>query len=68
MSEETGIVSMARDGKLTRYLDAKSLTILLTEIFSPEQHHRGMTLREMLMGDEGKSAKRRKDGRNKNEE
>ena len=68
VSEETGIVSMARDGKLTRYLDAKSLTILLTEIFSPEQHHRGMTLREMLMGDEGKSAKRRKDGRNNNGE
>lgn len=35
VSEETGIISMARDGKLTRYLDAKSLTILLTEIFSP---------------------------------
>jgi len=35
VSEETGIISMARDGKLTRYLDAKSLTILLTEILSP---------------------------------
>ena len=35
VSEETGIISMARDGKLTRYLDAKSLTILLTELFSP---------------------------------
>ena len=35
VSEETGIISMARDGKLTRYLDTKSLTILLTEIFSP---------------------------------
>ena len=37
VSEETGIISMARDGKLTRYLDTKSLTILLTEIFSPER-------------------------------
>lgn len=37
VSEETGIISMARDGKLTRYLDAKSLTILLTEIFAPER-------------------------------
>lgn len=36
VSEETGIISMARDGKLTRYLDAKSLSILLTEIFAPE--------------------------------
>lgn len=37
VSEETGIISMARDGKLTRHLDAKSLTILLTEIFAPER-------------------------------
>lgn len=35
VSEETGIISMARDGKLTRYLDTQSLTILLTELFSP---------------------------------
>ncbi len=41
VSEETGIISMARDGKLTRYLDAKSLTILLTEIFAPERQRRG---------------------------
>ena len=47
VSEETGIVSMARDGKLTRYLDAKSLTILLTEIFTPERRH-AMTLRELI--------------------
>lgn len=36
VSEETGIISMAREGRLTRYLDAKSLTILLTEVFSPD--------------------------------
>ena len=36
VSEETGIVSMAREGRLTRYLDAKSLTILLTELFAPD--------------------------------
>ena len=36
VSEETGIISMARDGKLTRYLDTKSLTILLTELFMPD--------------------------------
>lgn len=35
VSEETGIISMAREGKLTRHLDAKSLTILLTELFAP---------------------------------
>ena len=37
VSEETGVISMAREGKLTRYLDAKSLTILLTELFTPER-------------------------------
>ena len=36
VSEETGIISMAREGKLTRYLEAKSLNILLTELFSPD--------------------------------
>ena len=36
VSEETGIISMAREGRLTRYLDAKSLTILLTELFAPD--------------------------------
>ena len=36
VSEETGIISMAREGRLTRYLDAKSLNILLTELFTPD--------------------------------
>jgi len=36
VSEETGIISMARDGRLTRHLDEKSLSILLTELFTPE--------------------------------
>ena len=36
VSEETGIISMAREGRLTRYLDAKSLTILLSELFAPD--------------------------------
>lgn len=38
VSEETGIISMARDGKLTRHLDAKSLTILLTELIAPDRN------------------------------
>ena len=55
VSEETGLISMARAGRLTRYLDAKSLTILLSELFAPdsltptwlsmirrkEEHHEG---------------------------
>lgn len=38
VSEETGIISMAREGKLTRHLDARSLNILLTELFTPERN------------------------------
>ena len=37
VSEETGIISMAREGRLTRHMDGKSLTILLTELFTPDQ-------------------------------
>ena len=37
VSEETGVISMARDGRLTRYLDTKSLNILLTELFTPDR-------------------------------
>lgn len=36
VSEETGIISMAREGRLTRYLDTKSLTVLLSELFAPD--------------------------------
>ena len=62
VSEETGTISMARDGKLTRYLDAKSLTILLTEIFNPARR-RGDTLRDMIFND-GTDVERRKEGQN----
>ena len=31
-----GIISTAREGKLTRHLDAKALTALLTDLFAPE--------------------------------
>jgi diadenylate cyclase len=36
VSEETGIISFAREGRLTRHLDTKSLTILLRELFVPD--------------------------------
>ena len=28
---------MAREGKLTRHMDARSLTVLLTELFTPDR-------------------------------
>lgn len=37
VSEETGIISMAREGRLTRYLDAKSLTTVLGEYYGLEE-------------------------------
>lgn len=38
VSEETGGISLAQDGKLTRYLDAKMLKELLTQILLPKPH------------------------------
>lgn len=35
VSEETGIISYARDGKLVRYVDHDTLQALLTELFCP---------------------------------
>ena len=41
VSEETGTISMAHDGHLTRYLDAKTLSGILTELLPSEDapHH-----------------------------
>ncbi|MBQ6255739.1 MAG: DNA integrity scanning protein DisA nucleotide-binding domain protein, partial [Clostridia bacterium] len=39
VSEETGIISMARGGRLTRYLDADSLRKILSEMYH-EDHSR----------------------------
>ena len=54
VSEETGIISMAREGRLTRHLDARSLTILLTELFTPERNMYSLlgTLRREERADE----------------
>lgn len=46
VSEETGIISMAREGKLTRYLDAKTLTSVLMSAFNPE----GMAVKRAVVG------------------
>ena len=52
VSEETGIISMAREGKLTRYLDTKSLNILLHELFTPDR-----TLSSWILQPNGKEQK-----------
>ena len=38
VSEETGIISMAHEGKLTRYLDSKTLNSLLMNVFNPSSN------------------------------
>ncbi len=37
VSEETGVISIAHDGVLTRYLDEKKLRAVIAELLSPEQ-------------------------------
>lgn len=37
VSEETGVISTAREGRLTRYLDSKALHTLLMSVFHPAQ-------------------------------
>ncbi len=48
VSEETGIISLARDGRLTRNLDEDSLKKTLTELFLPEKpkNHKSWFLRK----------------------
>lgn len=45
VSEETGVISMAREGKLTRYLDSKTLRSILMNIFNPDANQEGNGLR-----------------------
>lgn len=45
VSEETGVISMARGGKLTRYLDQKSLRAILEGMYKPQ---RGKLLQKLL--------------------
>lgn len=43
VSEETGVISMARDGKLVRYIDSKALRNLLESIFIHKEREFQMT-------------------------
>ncbi len=51
VSEETGIISVARHGKLTRHMDARSLTLLLRGIYA--QPERGSLLATILAKGKG---------------
>ena len=51
VSEETGIISMAREGRITRHLDRAALEDLLRELFCPKKQP---TLRSLLKGKESR--------------
>lgn len=40
VSEETGVISIAREGKLIRYIDSRSLKDTLESLYSTEKEHR----------------------------
>jgi len=48
-SEETGILSVAREGRLSRYLDAKSMTKMLIELFAPKSASAQMNWRSYII-------------------
>ena len=52
VSEETGIISMARKGRLTRHLDATGVRSVLNEIYPPA----AKPLRQLLHTSKGKEA------------
>ncbi len=52
-SEETGIISMAKGGKLTRHLDAKSLRTILEGIYVRKPHQRLLSMLVRRKGKEG---------------
>lgn len=50
VSEETGVISMARDGKLIRHLDAATITDILSSMYHQPQASLFTRLRDWLKG------------------
>ena len=50
VSEETGVISMARDGKLIRHLDAAAITDILSSMYHQPQASLFVRLRDWLKG------------------
>jgi diadenylate cyclase len=57
VSEETGVISMAKDGKLTRYLGEKGLTEILMERYTSEEEMHPLTIWNRWFRPEGKKKK-----------
>lgn len=54
VSEETGIISMAKEGRITRHLDAKSLREVLGEMYAEPQHRLRMVLSSLRRKEDAK--------------
>lgn len=54
VSEETGIISVARGGKLTRHLDAKALRVTLEEMYLKQKTPRRLISWKLLREENGK--------------
>lgn len=54
VSEETGVVSIARDGKLVRYMDSKSLRDVLESVYVPQKEGAFAWLRRRNKNEEEK--------------
>lgn len=48
VSEETGIISMARDGKLTRFLDTKAIEKMLLNMYIPSGDEGGKKINKIM--------------------
>ncbi len=48
MSEETGVISMAVDGKLTRFLDTKTVEKTLLNLYLNKEGDRGDKLKKII--------------------
>ena len=52
VSEETGVISLASDGKLTRYLDGKGLRDILEKVYTKEKEAKPFNLKKWRLKDD----------------
>ncbi len=62
VSEETGVISIAREGRISRYIDAKTLAQILSELFENQNAGVFQKLGKSLRLGRGKAAKDNREG------
>lgn len=50
VSEETGVISMAKDGTITRYLDTKTIEKTLLDLYIPQESTKTSRIKKLLGG------------------